>query len=90
MARGQRPEPPGETGRKLHGEHHGRLGHWYSPGMLLRGVHVSPGLAGRDAIPAGQRAQHGCRRESSQQAERSIDPFGVLGKPCAPPIVHVS
>jgi hypothetical protein len=58
--------------------------------MLLRGVHISPGLAGRDAIPAGQRAQHGRWRESSQQAERSIDPFGVLSDPRAPTIVHVS
>jgi hypothetical protein len=58
--------------------------------MLLRRVYISPGLAGRDAIPAGQRAQNGRRRESSQQADRSIDPVGVLGDPRAPTIVHTS
>jgi hypothetical protein len=54
--------------------------------MLLRCFHIPPSLPRRDAIPAGQRAQSRGRRESLEQAERSIHALGVLGDPRATPI----
>jgi hypothetical protein len=58
--------------------------------MLLGRFHIPSGLARRDAILAGQRAQNRRGRDPPQQAERSIHALGVLGHSGTPSIVHVS